>query len=378
VHSIDKEDRMKHRLVTLVLVLAAATACAKEHRVVVRDAGEDRAVAGGSFAQTAPVGGDLMAAGGRVDVRAEVGGDALLAGGKVRTMAPVKQSLYAAGGNVTIDAPVERNARIAGGTLEVTPQGRVDGNVSAAGGTLRVRGPIGGYLMVGAGQVLIDAPVAGDVDVRAGHLTLGPRAAIAGKLRYGSREAIERDPAAQVAGGIELLEARTSGEPRHRAARALGWLWSASLVLLAALLAALLPRGYDRVRQALEQRPGMSVLAGIGAIVCIPAASILLLVTVVGIPVGLLALLLYPALLLLGYVSAAVAGGRMALAHWWPARQSSRGWQALAAAVCMGLVCVAATVPWFGRLVAVAVLLFGVGALLLAWRPAPPQPAATA
>jgi hypothetical protein len=370
---------MKHRLVILALVLAAGTACAREHRVVVRDAGEDRAVAGGSFAQTAPVDGDLMAAGGRVDVRAEVGGDALLAGGKLRTMAPVRQSLYAAGGHITIDAPVERNARIAGGTLEVTPQGRVDGNMSAAGGTLRVRGPIGGYLMVGAGQVLIDAPVAGDVDVRAGHLTLGPRAAIAGKLRYGSREAIDRDPAAQVAGGIELLEA-PSGERRHGAARAVGWLWSASLVLLAALLAALLPRGYDRVRQALEQRPGMSVLAGIGAIVCIPAASILLLVTVVGIPVGLLALLLYPALLLLGYVSAAVAGGRMALAHWWPARQGSRGWQALAAALCMGLVCVAATVPWFGRLVAVAVLLFGVGALLLAWRPAPPppQPAAVA
>jgi len=366
---------MKPWLAILALVVAAHAAFAQDDRAAGRDTGDDRAAAAGSFVQTVPVSGDLLGAGGRVDVRAEVAGDAVLAGGRVRTSAVVKQSLYAAGGRVTIDAPVERDARIAGGNLEITPQGRVGGNLSAAGGTVRVLGPIGGYLMVGAGDVLIDAPVAGDVDVRAGHLTLGPKAVIGGKLHYSGGRAIERDSAAQVAGGTEVKAPRRA-DPR-RSGRSLAWAWSASLILLSALLAALLPRGYDRVRQALEQRPGMSALVGIGAIVCIPAAAVLLLVTVIGIPVGLLALLAYPVLLLLGFISAAIAGGRMALAHWWPARQASRGWQALAAAVCMLLICIAAAVPWFGGLIGLGVLLFGVGALLMAWRPAR-APAASA
>lgn len=367
---------MELRLATLALVLATGTACAGDHRVAVPDPQDERAAGAMSLARILPGGEDVLAAGGRVDVRAEVAGDAMLAGGTVHTSGVIGRSLYAAGGSVTIDAPVQRHARIAGGTLEISPRGHVGGNVSAAGGTIRVLGPIGGHLVAGAGQVLIDAPVAGDVDVRAGHLALGPKAAIGGRLRHDIRSALERDPAARVAGGIEPLQAIPRAEPR-RAARALGWVWTTGLVLLAALLAALLPQAYDRVRQALEQRPGMSALVGIGAIVCIPAAAVLLLVTVIGIPVGLLALLAYPVLLLLGFISAAIAGGRMALAHWWPARQASRGWQALAAAVCMLLICIAAAVPWFGGLIGLGVLLFGVGALLMAWRPAR-APAASA
>jgi cytoskeletal protein CcmA (bactofilin family) len=266
---------MKQQLAILMLVVAASTAGAREQRVAVRDLGEDRAVAGGEFAQTNPVGGDLLAAGGHVDVRAEVGGDAAVAGGKVHLSGVVKQNLYAAGGRVTIDAPVEHNARIAGGKLEITPQGRVDGNVSAAGGTVRVLGPIGGYLMVGAGEVLIDAPVAGDVDVRAGHLTLGPKAAIGGKLRWRGRGEIQRDPAAQVAGGIEPLAAQPRAEPR-RSARALGWVWAASLVLLAAVLAAALPVDTTGCAGRWSSGPGMTRWPAIAAIVCIPLAAILL------------------------------------------------------------------------------------------------------
>ena len=360
---------MKVWIIAIALCVAFGATTAKEDsRVVGRELGADRAVAGGALSEMQPGPGDLMAAGGTVDVLAEVGGDAMLAGGTLRLDAAVKQSVYAAGGRITISAPVQRNVRMAGGSLEFAPSARVAGNVSAAGGEIRVLGPIGGYLLAAAGRVLINAPVAGDVDVRAGKVELGPRAAIGGKLRYASRDEITRDPAAQVSGGIERMAWASSIEPR-RHGRTVGLIWSAGLVLLAAVLAAALPQWGERLQRTLAARPGLAALAGFVSLVCIPVLTILLFVTVVGAPLALLALLAYPALMLVGYASVGVAGGRTALARWKPGRQADRAWQALAAALCMLLIVLAASVPWIGALIVLAVLLLGMGSVLLALRP---------
>ena len=159
-------------------------------------------------------------------------------------------------------------------------------------------------------------------------------------------------------------------EPRPRPGPALHVIWATGLMLLAAVLGAALPGWYERVQQALRRRPGVSALAGLVAIACMPVAAILLFVTVIGVPLGLLTMLVFPALMVVGYVSTCVAAGRMALARWRPAQQASRGWQALAAALSMLVLSLAASVPWVGAVVALAVLLLGVGAVLLALREA--------
>lgn len=359
---------MKSWITALAVAVACTVSVASEaDDTVARDLGQDRAVAGGQVSQARPVAGDLMAAGGTVDVLGAVGGDAMLAGGTLRVDGPVAQSLYAAGGRLTVAAPVQRNVRMAGGSLEIAPSARIGGNVSAAGGEVRVLGPIDGYLFVGAGRVLINAAVAGDVDVRAGRVELGPRAAIAGKLRYASSDELVRDPAAQV-GDIERLAwmpARGDAMPD-----AIGGIWTAGLMVLAAVLAATLPTRYERMSRTLAARPGMSALAGFVALVCLPVLAILLLVTIVGLPLGLLTLLAYPILLLVAYVSVAVMAGRMALARWKPQRQAHRGWQAGAAAASMLAIAVIASVPWIGALVVLAVLFMGLGSLFLTVRAA--------
>jgi hypothetical protein len=353
-------------------ILAACIVCpcamaGDGDRVIARDLGDDTAVAGGVVSQMRAVRGDLMAAGGTVEMMADVGGDALLAGGTLRVEAPVQQSLYAAGGRLTVGAPVSRNVRIAGGDLDITAAARVGGNVSAAGGEIRVLGPVAGYVSAAAGRVLINAPVAGDVEVRAAHVELGPRAAIGGRLRYASRDELVRDPAALVKGEIERVPWIPPGmKERHPAAA--GWIWTLGLMLLAAVLAGVAPRAGAALEREVDEHPGASVLAGIAALVCVPFLAIVLLVTIVGAPLGLLAILAYPSLLLLGYAAAAVAGGRIALRRFSPGRQALRGWQMLAAAGVMLAIGVVARVPWAGGLVVLLVLACGVGAILLAAR----------
>jgi hypothetical protein len=359
---------MNRWITVLAICVACTSATARDpDRVYVRDLGDDRAITGADLSLAQPVRGDLMAAGGNVDMLAEVSGDALLAGGTVRVDAPVRQGLFAAGGRVTVAAPVLRNVHLAGGHVEIAPTARIGGNLSAAGGEIRVLGPLDGYLAAGGGRVLIDAPVAGDVDVRAARVELGPRAAIGGRLRYASKDELVRDPAAQVKGGIERTPWIVPGVEHHGPGGA-GWIWTLGLMLLAAVFAVALPGACDAVARDLAEHPGASLLGGFVALACGPVLAIVLLVTVIGAPLGLLVLLVYPALLLLGYASLAVSGGRIALRRWRPERQGARGWQVLAAALVMAAIGLAGRVPLVGGLVVFLALCCGVGSMLLAVR----------
>jgi len=337
-----------------------------------REFGADRFVAGCPVSVARAVAGDLIAAGCHVDVLAAVDGDLVVVGGNLRVAAPVKQGVYAAGGRVSIDGVVRRNIRVAGGTLELGPAAKIAGNVTAAGGSVQIRGAVGGYLQVAGGSVLLDGPVAGDVEVGAGELELGPGAAIEGKLRYASRKEIRRDPAAQVRGGIEHVEGgagwpalRPRAEHRKHGS---GWVWSVGLLMIAAILVAALPAQSLGVAQTVRTRWAPAMLVGFIALACVPVAVLIAMVTVIGIPLALVAIALYGALLVVGYVSSGIALGIVALQHWRTDRAALPGWRIGAAVLAMALISLLGRLPFVGWLFTLAAMLTGIGAMLLQWR----------
>jgi hypothetical protein len=236
--------------------------------------------------------------------------------------------------------------------------------------------------------LLIDAPISGDVLATSGQVELGPRARITGKLRYRSGEALQKDPAAQVSGGIEQLVQGWSGSdaasrpPAHEPIRrghgvgAIGWLWTAGLIVLAVVWLAMAPLYSARFSSTLRQRPGLSIALGFIWLVCVPVLTLLLLLTVIGIPLALFVAALYLAVLPLAYVAAAVGLGDWALSRWQASHAATSGWRVGAAALALVLLTALSHVPWLGAVLAFAVLLAGLGALLLQWRPAPPLAAA--
>ena len=328
-----------------------------------------------------PVGGDLFAAGGAVDIDAPVAGDAVAAGGQVRLGAEVGQSVYAAGGQVNVSGKIGRNLRVAGGRVELSSKADVIGNASMAGGQVRLLGAVRGHVRIAGGRVLIDGPVGGDVVAASGQVELGPRARIGGKLRYRSGEALLRDPAAQVSGGIELLVSgardvpslpTTASAPPHQDRFGwfgwFGWLWTSGLVVMAALWLALAPRTSARASQTMRGRFALSVGLGFAWLVCVPMLALLLLLTIIGIPVALLALAAYLAVLPLAYVAAAAGLGDWALHRWQAARAATPRWRIGAAATALVLLTLLGHVPWVGALLALVLLLTGLGALLLLCR----------
>ncbi len=347
--------------------------------VRVRDFGGDHFVLGGAPRIEQPVSGDLFVAGGNVDVDAPVAGDAVVVGGNLRLAGAVGRNVYAAGGRVVIEAPAGHNLRLAGGQIELRPKATVAGNLSVFGGQITLRSAVKGSVQVGGGRVFIDAPIDGDVVGGAGQLELGPNARIGGKLSYRSGNTLIRDPAAQVAGAVEQLtvplgaSAPAPQRKRHMEREGRSHfaftggsiVWSLGLMLLAAVLVAALPATALRVAGTWRSRFGASLLWGFIVLVCWPVGAVLLLITLIGAPVALVAILLYPVLLLLGYVSSGVALGQWALQRAKPEATAQPNWRIGFAALGVLALALLAWVPLLGMLVALLAVLAGLGAMAL-------------
>ena len=295
-------------------------------------------------------------------------GGSVRVGGSVDVTEPTTGSLNAAGGQVTIEAPVAGSLRAAGGKIEVANNAPITGDAMIAGGEVKVNGPIGGNLHVGGGQVTVDAPVGGDAFIGAGSLILGPNARIEGKLKFRGGE-LRQDPAAQVVGGITHTERRhhhvDSADDLSIGYRFThGWVWSAGLVILAAILAGALPGPSARLAQELRERPWHTPLLGFIALTAIPVAAVLLCITIIGIPIGILTLVLYAGLLMFGYVWMGVVLGGLLLDRYSAAQATETAWRVGAAALAMIVLALLVRVPFLGGLVKVSALVIGVGMIV--------------
>lgn len=282
-------------------------------------------------------------------------------GGDVDVSQAVQGSLIAVGGSVTVNAPVNGGARIAGGSVHIGPAAAISGDASIAGGAVAVDGAIAGDLRAAGGEVRINGPVAGDASIAAGTLELGPDARIQGRLLLHGHE-LHRDPAAQVVGGVEQSRHRWrwyEPTPGERLAR--GWIHTAALMVLAALIAATLPGPSQRMAQELRERPWITLLLGLVALASIPIAAVLLMITIIGIPIGVLALAAYLALLLVGYVWLAVVVGGMLLDRVKPDTAARTAWRVGAAVLAMLVLAILVRAPIVGGLFKLAALAAGVG-----------------
>jgi hypothetical protein len=309
-----------------------------------------------------------------VHAEVRVGDDSAFVGGSVTIDEAADGSVHGAAGTIRLNAPVAGDARLAAGSLELGPNAAIAENASLAGGRLVIKGSVRGDLKAAGGHVTIDGPIGGDASVAAGTLELGPNANIAGRLRFRGGT-LDKDPAAHVGRGIEHRGSRKQhdagpfGNARGR------WIWTAGLMVLAAILAAALPGPSNRMMDELRAQPWMAPLLGFLVLTAVPVAAVLVMITIIGIPIGILALLAYAALLLVGYVSAAVVIGGLLLGRFKAEAVQLAAWRAGAAVLAVLALALVSRIPFLGGFVQFAALVVGVGLVigLLYRRGAPPS-----
>lgn len=329
--------------------------------------------AGGDVHTGGPIRGDFGAAGGKVALDQPVAGKAWLVGGAVEANAPVRDNLHVAGGDVIVDDVVGGNLFVAGGQVSVGPDAVIGGAARLFGGRVNVAGRIDGDLHVSGRHVTINGNVRGNVSVRADTVELGPDARIGGTLRYSSRSELRKDEGA-VVGSIVHQRGRRQGDDAVVVSHTSGlpgpW-HVGGLVMVLSLLACgaaflfLVPRYGTQAAERLADGPLGALTLGIVAALAVPVVAVLLCITVLGIPLGVLLLLAYPVLLLAGFLVAVLAIAR------WLATVLRRpqpvgfartfGWFVLA----LALVSLASLLPAVGGLAMVLLTLGGIGAAVM-------------
>jgi carbonic anhydrase/acetyltransferase-like protein (isoleucine patch superfamily) len=319
---------------------------------------DDVYVGGGSVMSAGAVTGDLYAGGGTVIVSGPVSQDLVVGGGTVTVLNSVGDDLRLGGGNLTVQGDVGDDVLIGGGQVLVTG-GRIGGDATIGAGVLRLESPVGGSAKLGGGDVYINTAIAGSVTIDADKVTLGSNAVIAGDLTYRSPNELVLEDGARVLGDTNY-EPR---EAREGAAAKAAFFSFATVVGFLMLLAASLVLGLffrrfstDLVVGAYE-RPFVELARGFVFLIVAPVAAVILLISVIGVPLGLLALVGYVATIIFSWLLSPVLLGSFVW-KWVTKGEYVVSWQSITVGVILfSLLSLIPIVGWLAEFVLVLMAL---------------------
>ncbi|MGH2679876.1 MAG: hypothetical protein ACRDG8_05245 [Actinomycetota bacterium] len=197
------------------------------------------------------------------------------------------------------------------GRLSVAEDETVDAAV-ILNGSATVDGTVRESLVVLNGDAEISGSVDEDVVVLNGDLVVRSGAEVGGDLVTQSTPTVEEG--ATVRGDRSNVVTRFDWEDMGVGGRIAWWLaYSVSALILGLLLLAFAPRLFPAVRDAVATRLGATIGWGFGLFFLLPIGGVFLLVTILGIPLGLFLLLALAFLYTVGYVVAAMGVGGLLL-----------------------------------------------------------------
>lgn len=300
-----------HSIVVLGVFLLLSPSVATAEETVVRTGQSvtvtsDQVVEGDLYAGASSVAisgsvqGDLYAAGGTVTLNGQVDYDATIFAGSAQVHAPVKDDLRIAGGEVVVAESVAGDLFVIAGSLKVLSSASIEGDIIFYGGQAEISAPVKGSVHGAADSFRIDSAVDGGVDViSAQPLVLGERANIKGDVRYKSAQDITRSQSAVVEGEVVKNNSTTPAEqPTSRAT-----LISLMMSLFAALCLYLVAK--EKLQQlsvVTWEHSTRSGLLGLGVLLGLPLAGVILVVTVLGLLPGVAGLFAYGVLMMLSYI----------------------------------------------------------------------------
>ncbi|MCC2630413.1 MAG: hypothetical protein K0S38_222 [Candidatus Paceibacter sp.] len=356
---------MKKLLLGLVIVIAVAplvvgasefqsgNSYALQRNQVV---GSDLYVAGGTVSVDGAVQGDAVLAGGTITLTGSTTQSVLAAGGNLSLRGTVGDDIRAAGGNVSVGGVVTHDVVLAGGQVIVESGTTVGGDAVLAGGSVTMAGQVAGKALLTGGDIIISGTVNGPVDVQAGSLTISKTAIIRGSLTYHSPNPATIENGSQIAGPINYTPIAKPSPASHLVPAFVKFL---TLFVSALLLGLVLKRLSFLVVSHARMQFWWSLLRGCILLIVTPFVVVILLVTVIGIPLGVIVLLLYIAMIMLAYLMTPIIAG--ALLNKWVFKQPEYDvtWQTIL--IGTAAVVILSYIPFIGWLANFILLLMVLG-----------------
>lgn len=275
---------------------------------------EDQIIEGNFYAAGAElmllgdVRGDISAAGANVTLKGKVTEDVALVGGAVILDGIITGDVKLAGGDVTVSGTIGGDLLVGGGTVRIMSGASIGGDLLAAGGTVVFDGEVKGNMRLTGGDVMIIGTVGGSVWNYAERLTLSATAVVEGDFtNYSGTEPI-LTPGATIKGQIKNESAPAVNGLRGLVAASgvMGFLMFLVFGLICFWL--FKNRSKQFVSHALAHF-GKELLRGLILLIALPIFCIVLLVTIIGAPIGIVGLLIYIVMMMLARVFAGIMLG---------------------------------------------------------------------
>lgn len=255
--------------------------------------------------------GDVYAFGNSIGLDGSANGDILAFGNTISIKAQdVKGSIRSAGATVDILATSVKNITVAGGTVNVL-NGTTAKGVYIAGGIINFLGNAEDLFVTGD-MITIDGIITGNVKVESSQLTIGENAKIDGTIEVrGENEPIILGDVDQSKIYFEKINTTSSRSFESRFNIKSTIIKIISSILIALLLVLIYRKNLEKTTISLIKKPWLPFVIGFCTLIVLPVAAILTLITIVGIPIGVISLVIYGIIIYLSPIITAIISSKI-------------------------------------------------------------------
>ncbi len=327
---------------------------------------DDLYLLGGSITSSGDLRGDLVTFGGNILINGAVFGDVAAGGGNISILSQINDDVRVAGGTIVIQGGVVGDVLAAGGQVTLASP-KIGGDVSAAGGVVRIdASDIAGDVRVAGGEVRIDSAINGNLEVQAEKVTLGPNARIKGTFTYKSPAEVTIETGAVVTGETVYTKSPDVREAAKLGLFAVFSIWFVAKMFMvfsgALVVGYVLQRFSDELVMRAMKRPLAELGRGVIFLIVTPVVSILLLFTVIGIAFGVLGILGFVAMMIIGAMLSPILIGSAVHKVIFKQNEYEVNWKTILTGTVLFFVISA--IPFIGQIITFGIMLIAIGATL--------------
>ena len=328
----------------------------------------DYFVCGSSIEISGTVNGDVYAFGEQIIVDGTVNGDVLVCGGSIDISGKVLGNMRALVGQVLINGHIGSNVTVVAGNLQLLSSAQIGGSLVCIAGNSELAGHIGSGATLVASNLRVSAFIEQGLKSYVGQMRITSRAHIGQNVDYRSNTAAWVDSGAFIGGQLiqhpsfvhELIKG-TWVQKLLIGSKVLALLMNFVYSLCVGIvLIKFFPKNLSDALFVLGEKPWKSFGSGVVLLILLPLASLILLMTILGIPFALTLI----ALNLIGLYTAKIYS--ICFASNWIFGSFLK--RSHIPNFCCGLILyfILTLIPIFGTLLAITSMLFGLGAGILA------------
>ena len=296
---------------------------------------------------------DVYAVGNSIRFSGNIKADLIAAGNNINIQTQsIGGSIRAAGATIIINSKVERNITIAAANVNIESETKAKG-IYISSGDVNFEGEAED-LIINGDIVTVNGLVTGNAKINCTRLIIGEKAKVIGEFKVKSKGDIEILGDFNINDIVfEKIKYDTNETNLLKKVNVFNKLTSIVTAIILALLITLFCNKYnDKAVKNIESKPWMIFLIGFATLVILPIASILLFITIVGIPVSIISLIIYALIIYLAPIFTSIILGKVVLKNSNPY---------ISAIIFTLVVKILSFIPYIGKFIIFACILISLG-----------------